>query len=141
MSATKKAENKKEFTMVQVFALWKSKAKSGAEYLTGKTGDGLKLTGFFNTKKKNPKEPDLRVYTHDSEGNLNKDVYVSMWCNVSKNDKKYLTGKIGDKRIVGFIRKTENEKAPYVSVYYSEEQKEDKDQVTIEETTNEELPF
>lgn len=140
MSATKKAENKKEFTMVQVFALWKNKAKSGKEYFTGKTADGLKLTGFFNSKKKNPKEPDLRVYTHDSNGDLNKEVYVSLWCNVSKNGNKFLTGKIGDKRIVGFIRKTDNEKAPYVSVYYSEDK--EPEQVTMEETEdNEEVPF
>lgn len=139
MSATKKAESKKEFTMVQVFALWKNKAKSGKEYFTGKTHDGLKLTGFFNSKKKNPKEPDLRVYTHDADGNLNKEVYVSLWCNVSKNGNKFLTGKIGDKRIVGFIRKNDNEKAPYVSVYYSEDKAPaPADQV---ETESDDVPF
>ena len=66
-----------------------------------------------------------------------------MWCNATKSGKKYLTGKLGGKRIVGFIYNGNNEKAPYLSVYYSD----DKDQKVeskeeFEDVTNaEELPF
>ena len=119
--ATKTVENKKEFTMVEVFALWKKKAKSGADYFTGRSVEGINLRGFFNTNKKNPKEPDLRVYTVYKDGELSEKPIISMWCNVSKNQNKFLTGVINEKRVVGFIRKTDNDKAPYVTVYFSDD--------------------
>ena len=112
--ATKTVENKKEFTMEQAFALWKKQSKKGTTFFTGKG-----IVGFFNTNKKNPKEPDMRVYYTDEEGKAQKEPFVSMWCNVSKNGKKYLTGKLDGERLVGFINESGNEKRPYVSVYYS----------------------
>lgn len=142
MSTTKTAEQKKEFTLTPVFALWKKTSKDGKTYFTGKTESGEWLTGFITTKKKNPNEPDLRVYKQTDDGKLG-DVYVSMWCKVSKNNNKYLSGKIGDKWVSGFIRKTHNEKAPYVSVYYNGEQRVEKnDNVKFDDFTNDdELPF
>ena len=113
----KKVENKtKAFTMNQAFALWKKKSKNGNTYFTGKG-----IRGFFNTNKKNPKEPDLRVYMTTEDGSLSETPLVSMWCNVSKNGKKYLTGKLEGKRVVGFINDTDNDKRPYVSCYFSED--------------------
>lgn len=135
-----KTVEKKEFKMVQVFALWKRKSKAGNDFFTGKDENGINLVGFFNTKKQNPKEPDLRVYVQGEDGKASKDEFISLWCNVSANGNKYLTGKLGEKRVVGFIRKNDNEKAPYVSVYYSEDKPKEEapKQETIE---NEDLPF
>lgn len=115
---------KKEFKMKEVFTLWLNKNNKGTQYLTGKTPDGLRLVGFFNGKKKNPKEPDVRIYQTDDKGNIVNDVEVALWVNISKNDKKYLSGKIEDMRVVGFINsKSEpNSKIPYITVYESEPQ-------------------
>ncbi len=126
--------------MTPVFALWKKTSKDGKPYFTGKTEgeDKLFLTGFFNTNKKNPKEPDLRVYTQDQNHELSKEPYISMWCNVAKSGRKYLSGKIGDKRLVGFINDNADSKRPYVSVYYSEDVAADK---VPEEPKSEGVPF
>ena len=124
MSTT--TETKKTVKMEQVFALWKNTSKSGNEYFTGSDGK-TKLVAFYNGKKKNPKEPDLRVYPLDKDGKAEEKELVSLWCNVSNSGKKFLTGKLGDKRLVGFINEkatTEN-KQPYVSVYFSEDAKEE----------------
>lgn len=116
-------ETKKEMKMEQVFALWKQTSKSGNEYFTGSDGK-TKLVAFYNGKKKNPKEPDLRVYAVDKDGKAEEKELVSLWCNVSKSGKKYLTGKLEEKRLVGFINENpKNEKQPYVSVYFSEDAK------------------
>lgn len=121
MSTLPTTETKKEFKMEQAFALWKNTSKSGSEYFTGSDGK-TKLVAFYNGKKKNPKEPDLRVYAQDKDGKAEKDELVSLWVNVSKNGKKYLSGKLGEKRLVGFINENAKEKQPYVSVYFSDEQ-------------------
>lgn len=117
------AEKKK---LTGVFALWKQKSKNGGTYFSGKTEGGSFLTGFYVTDKKNLKEPDLRVYAKDSEGNLSKEPFCSLWCNATKNGKKILSGKLDGKRVIGFIKADASEKQPYISVYYSdEEQKEE----------------
>ena len=121
-------------TLTPVFALWKKADKNGKPYFSGKTENGTFLTAFLNGNKKNPKEPDVRVCTQDQNHNLSKDEYVSLWANVSKSGKKYLTGKIGDKRVVGFINDKAEGNRPYVSVYYSEEK-------APEQTKIEEVPF
>ena len=146
--ATKKTEVKKEFKLKQVFALWKSESKKGNAYFTGKDENFRHLIGFYNTKKQNPKEPDLRVYVLGSNGELSEDPYVSLWCNASKNNKKYLSGKIDGKRVIGFINSKASEKQPYISVYWSDEQnkpeakKEEAKEPEFEEIScDEELPF
>ena len=116
-------ETKKEIKMEQAFALWKQTSKAGNEYFTGSDGK-TKLVAFYNGKKKNPKEQDLRVYAMDKDGKAEEKELVSLWCNVSKSGKKYLTGKLEEKRLVGFINENpKNEKQPYVSVYFSEDAK------------------
>ena len=125
--------------MIPVFALWKKTAKDGkTTYFSGKTETGTFLTAFFNGQKKNPKEPDVRVYTQDKDHNLSKEEYVSLWVNVAKSGRKYLTGKIGDKRVVGFINDKSEGNHPYVSVYYSEDDAAGK---TPEQPKYEEVPF
>jgi len=136
---TKKVEQtKKEFTMEQVFAMWIEQSKKGGKYFTGKCDKGY-LKGFYNTNKQNPKEPDIRIYLTDEKGNLQKEEYLSLWCKLSKNNKKFLSGKLDGKWVVGFINEkaTEENKQPYFSVYYSDAMKEDKK----EEVKQDELPF
>lgn len=139
-------ETKKEFKLEQAFALWKRKSKDGKKtYLSG-VGENKRFTGFYNTKKQNPKEPDLRIYEVSEDGKLSKEEVASLWCNVSENTKKkYLTGKYNDKKVVGFINDGKNEKAPYLSVYYREEadeqQKIEIPETHKEEETDDDLPF
>lgn len=137
---TKTVAKKQEFTMKEVFALWKRESKNGNPYFTGKSAEGINLRGFFNTNKKNPKEPDLKVYVH-SEGELAKEPLISMWCNVGKTGKKYLTGKIGEQRVVGFISDGKNEKAPYLRCYYSDDSQQRIEETTEEPKKSDNLPF
>lgn len=113
---------KKEFTMEQVFAMWAAKSKDGKKYFTGKYGE-KQLRAFYNTKKQNPKEPDIRIYELDDDKKLSKEALISLWCNVSKNGKKYLSGKIDGKRVIGFInaKATDENKMPYFTIYWSED--------------------
>lgn len=153
---TKKAQAKapkvqeKEFNLKQAVTLWIYKSKKGSKYLSGVTAEGEKVTGFFNKDKQNPKEPDIRLYTRDNEGNTSKDVFLALWCNVKDgSDKKYLSGKIGDKRVVGFF----NSKAeidgviPYINIYFSEDQEqlkveaEEKEPEYEEVGEDDDLPF
>ena len=117
--STKTVEKKTEFTAKDIFALWKKTSKNGNTYFEGKSKEGMYLRGFFNTNKKNPKEPDLRVYISDENRELSKEPIISMWCNVSKNGNKYLTGKLNGDKVVAFIRKTDNDKLPYLTAYLS----------------------
>lgn len=137
--ATKTVEKKQEFTMQEVFALWKKDSKKGEPYFTGKSAEGVYLRGFFNTNKKNPKEPDLRVYINND--GLEKEPLISMWCNVSANGKKYLTGKIGKQRVVGFINEGKNDKAPYVRCYLSEDKQQKLPDVDDSKKINKKAPF
>lgn len=139
---TAKTPETKEFKMGQAFALWNKTSKDGkTKYLTGKTKDGKWLTAFYNTKKKNPNEPDLRVYVQN-DNNEPLEEYVSLWCKVSAKGNKYLNGKLGDKWITGFIRKSDNVKAPYVSVYYQDEENTNPAQTQFTDVTDaDELPF
>ena len=142
--ATKTVE-KQEFKMKEVFALWKKESKNGTPYFSGKTEEGAYITGFFNTNKKNPKEPDLRVYLNTDDG-IEKDPLISMWCNVAKSGRKYLTGKLGDLRIVGFISDGKNDKAPYVKCYVSEDIQQKLEEPAEEpkkakKSKSEDLPF
>ena len=115
-------EVKQEVQLKEAFVLWKKTAKSGKDYLNGffinGNGDKEFLTGFFNTNKKNPKEPDIRVYTSVAEGEESVEV-AGLWENISKNEKRYLTGMTNEKeKLVAFYGK--NEKAPYIRAYYKD---------------------
>jgi uncharacterized protein (DUF736 family) len=47
---------------VKIGGVWKSTAKDGREYYSGKVNDNFKLLVFPNNNKKNDREPDLHVY-------------------------------------------------------------------------------
>lgn len=118
-------EVKTEFTLTEAFVLWRNQAKSGAFYLSGNTSEeagNMKLVGYFNTNKKNPKEPDVRVYSIDNEGKQDKEV-CSLWENVSKNgETRYLTGLTDDKeKIVAFYGDKHKEARPYIRAYFQQD--------------------
>lgn len=126
----KKVENKEKTIanynekkdLKEAFALWTNTAASGSEYLTGKCDD-IKLVGFFNTKKKNEKEPDIRIYSTDEKGNRSEEAVASLWKNMSKGGKYYLSGTDNEnKKLVGFYNDNiiEFPNRPYIRVYYSE---------------------
>lgn len=118
-----------------VCALWRHKSKSGkGYYFSGSTEDRkTMLTGFYNTEKKNLKEPDIRVYVRDQEGKLSPEPFVSLWCNSTKKGKKILSGKIDGKKVVGFINEKGSEKAPYISIYWSDDEPQEAEAPKTEE--------
>lgn len=114
----KKEEKKEEFNLEEAFVLWKHTGKSGVEYLSGNTPENLRLMGFFNKNKKNPKEPDVRVYTLDKDGKQDEEV-CALWEVESKNGNKYLSGNSDEDFLVAFYNDTDgNEKLPYIRAYY-----------------------
>lgn len=135
---TAKTTEKKE--LQKVFTLWKKTSKDGKKaFFSGQTEDkSMYLTAFYNRNKKNLKEPDLRVYPQDNI----KEEYCSLWAKATKDGKKkYLSGKLRDKWIVGFINEKATGKQPYISVYFSDEEAK-KEEPTLEPIgADEDLPF
>lgn len=120
-----KGEVKKEFNLTEAFVLWKNESKNNVEYLSGKLsgeGSNVKLVGYFNARKKNPKEPDIRIYDIDSDGSQGIEV-CSLWENIGKNENRYLTGMTNDKeRLVAFYNNMEeNPNRPYIRAYYKQD--------------------
>lgn len=117
---TKETE-KKGSELTESFVLWLNKSKAGSDYLTGKLNDKLgsgKLVGYFNTNKKNPKEPDIRIYTLDTENKIDKEI-ADLWDSVSETTgNEYLTGTSDEQeRLIGFYGE-KNAKTPYIRVYF-----------------------
>jgi len=114
---------KQEFNLKESFVLWKNESKNKTEYLRGFISDGskTKLVGFFNTNKKNPKEPDVRVYTIGADGKQDIEV-ASLWESITKNEKRILTGLTNDnEKLVAFYGKEHQEMRPYIRAYYKED--------------------
>ena len=76
----KAEQEKKETTLKQVFAMWKKTSQKGTTYFTGNIYK-TELKGFYVTKKKNPKEPDVKIYKV-IEDELSQEPILSLWCNV-----------------------------------------------------------
>lgn len=120
---TKEAEVKEKRELKEALVLWKRESEKGGNYLSGHTKDGVKLIGFFNTNKDNPKAPDIKVYTTNDDGKRDLEV-ASLWENVSeKTEKHYLSGSTNEKeKLVGFYNDIdEYPKAPYIRVFYQED--------------------
>ena len=116
-------------TNKQVCVLWKNQSKNGTPYFTGVMDVNnyeQNVTAFYNTKKSNPKEPDLKIYQRSHENKLFNEPILSLWVNVSPaKNIKYLTGKLNGKRVVGFINESKADfKRPYITIYLSEDKKE-----------------
>ena len=60
-----KKQDKKE--LEEVVSLWYNTSKSGKTYLSGKDINGNKVVAFINDNKKNPNQPDIKVYYSDDE--------------------------------------------------------------------------
>lgn len=126
-TTTKKNETKgetKEFNLKESFVLWQHKSKAGEGYLSGYISDdkNSNLIAFYNTNKKNAKEPDVRVYL-SSENEKEKPLkeICSLWENISKNGTRYLSGVTDEKEnIVAFYNNENEEKRPYIRAYYKE---------------------
>lgn len=124
----KSTQKTTSFNLEQAFALWKNKSKDGSKsYFTG-----YGLIGFYNTMKKNPKEPDLRVYKQTKDNEPLGEPVTSLWCNVSKGGKKYLSGKYEGKKVVCFINEKAEGKKPYISAYYSDSEPAKVEQTTLD---------
>ena len=125
MKTTKETvkQEKKGSELKELFSLWKRTSKNGVEYLSGKTINGENLVAYYTTEKKNPKQPDIRVYV-SNEKDVEQLEVASIWVQLSKNDKSYYTGKTNEnERIVGFINEnaSEENKQPNIRFYISTE--------------------
>ena len=58
---------KNEEKLEQLASLWYAKSKKGSDYMTGVDEDKNRLVAFFNDNKKNPNEPDIRIYFQKEE--------------------------------------------------------------------------
>lgn len=122
----KTEEVKREFNLKEFFVLWKYENKKKAityymGHITSKEYEFSKLIAFQNSKKKNPKEPDLRIYLVDEKGKKDTEVFISLWMNATENGKEYFSGKMGDDRLVGFISKNTENNRPAIRVYFSDD--------------------
>lgn len=152
-TATKKTEKAEQKTTLtpehQIFAMWRKRSKKGDTYFTGAYHGNDEhyakdLRGFYNSKKKNPNEPDVKIYLVNEDGELLEEPIVSLWCNATDSGKKYLSGKYKEKRVVGFIndKATKENKQPYFSVYYSDDKKADNEKRELTEIKEDnKLPF
>ena len=111
----KGSENREQLR--ECFVLWKKVSKNNVEYLSGYLKEkNINIVGFFNTNKKNPKEPDIRIYCENEEEKTNIEI-CSLWDNVSKNNNRYLAGVTNeDEKIIAFYDGENNR--PYIKAYY-----------------------
>lgn len=110
------------FDLPEAFVLWENTSKAGSKYLSGNTTEELqtKLVGFYNTNKKNPKEPDIRIYDVDADGKQGNEV-CSLWENISKNENRYLTGTTNEnEKIIAFYTKDRINDRPDIRAYYKQ---------------------
>lgn len=119
-TSTKKNTEAEAKELKELFVLWAKTSKNNLDYLSGKvsnTDEDVYLVGYYNTNKKNPNEPDIRVYNLDNEGKQDH-VVCSLWNNLSKNGTEYLSGTTDEnEKVVAFYGDKENEKRPIVRVY------------------------
>lgn len=127
MKTTKKVETKekevKENSMIELCTLWYHKAENEVEYLSGHLSEELKfqkVIAFYNTNKKNEKEPDIRIYSLDDENKKDTQI-ISLWNQVSKSGVEYLTGQTNEKEnVVAFYNQDDDIKKPKIKIYLKE---------------------
>lgn len=118
---TNETKTTRKTDLLPVFALWSRKDRNGKDYFTGKIEQQeTKLVAFYN-QKRSMKDPDINVFKREGEYLV---PHARLWVNVSKNGKKYLSGKMGDKRITGFFKENHTASQPYVSIYTEVDSKE-----------------
>lgn len=110
------------FELKEAFALWE-KNKGELTYYSGKTaGDNpINIVGFVTETKKNPNQPDLKVY-ESGEKDKEKIEIASLWKQTSKAGKEYYSGSTNEKeKIIAFINgDTKDGKYPSIRVYFKD---------------------
>ena len=123
---TKKTETERK-ELTPIFALWTKQSKEGNVYYTGKTEDDTRLIAFVNSNKKNPKEPDIRVYVNEKQEDgsykMSNEEVASLWSNISDKGSRYLSGSTNEnEKVVGFYGELTEETKPYIRVYLQEKE-------------------
>lgn len=100
--------------------LWEHESESNLVYLSGMLAEDMnyqKVIAFYNTTKKNDKEPDIRIYSLDNENKKDINI-ISLWEQLSKDNKMYYSGTTNDnEKCVAFINDVEDVKHPKIRVY------------------------
>lgn len=125
MKTTKSQTSNINNDLKEAFALWEHK-KGDLTYYTGKTSgdDPISIVAFVETSKKNPKQPDVRVYEQVEKGEERQEI-ASLWQNESKVGNTYYSGYTNEKeRVIAFINKdTKEGKYPSIRAYYKQDDK------------------
>lgn len=105
----------------ELATLWNHESDNGVKYLSGTLSEEFqfnKVIAFYNTTKKNEKEPDIRVYSVNDENKKEVEI-ISLWIQESKENKKYYSGLTNDKeKVIAFISNKDDIKVPYIKVYF-----------------------
>ena len=125
MQTSKSQKSTINSDLKEAFALWEHK-KGDVTYYTGKTSgdDAISVVAFIEVSKKNPKQPDIRVYEQAEKGEEKREL-ASLWKNESKAGKTYYSGYTNDKeRLIAFINgDTKEGKYPTIRAYYKQDDK------------------
>lgn len=123
MQTSKSQKSNINSDLKEAFALWEHK-KGDTTYYTGKTSgdDAISIVAFVESSKKNPKQPDVRVYEQAEKGEEKKEL-ASLWQNESKAGKTYYSGYTNDKeRLIAFINgDTKEGKYPTIRAYFKQD--------------------
>ena len=118
MKTTKKVEIEEKFDLQEAFVLWRKESK-GIVYYTGYDLNKNNMVCFENTKKKNEKEADFRVYYQDKEGKREESSCCGLLYSESKKGNKYLSGKTNEnEKIIAFLGDEHEEKRPFITAYF-----------------------
>ena len=75
--------------------------------------------GKWNFGKKNPKEPDLRLYYEDLNGGWEKQDFLSLWLKKSTTGREYFIGNRDGITYIGLIRFNRmSEEEPFIILNY-----------------------
>ena len=120
MQTTKSKNTNINKDLKEAFALWERK-KGDIVYYSGKTSgdDSISIVAFTSKAKKNPAQPDVRVYEQAEKGEEKQELAV-LWINQSKAGNTYYSGYTNAKeKIIGFLNQdTKDGKYPTIRVYY-----------------------
>jgi hypothetical protein len=135
-TATKnvQTERNEAFSKAEAFAMWKHESKK-CTYYTGKSKGGKSLIAFLNSKKDNPKQPDISVYESVSADEKLGKSLCGLWVQQSASGNKHLSGKLNGEWVTGFFTKSKNEKAPAFTVYFSDKLPKKEEATTTAEVT------
>lgn len=119
VSTANKTE-KERGVLEEAIVLWSKTSKNNIDYLSGylaTEGEKQYVVGYYNSNKKNPKEPDIRIYILNEKGEQDHEI-CSLWSNESKAGITYLSGLTDEKeKVIGFYGDRENATRPLIRVY------------------------